>query len=406
LLVAAGAGGWIWLLNDDGDLVEVLAVARSRGIATSAAELALQAPPPARLAIWRKIASLAPALKSYDSTNSWKSAVARLKPFEPVPEQLRMHHAGLDSMGLPKLLAAIDELGGAPLVLHTEFSISTPLPEIGIYRDLIRLLAERVALAEPESVAAEMQRMWTFVGTYDDHLLISHLVRASLISLCVGATVRRLDELKPRDPGLADVIERCAEALPHDLDDGLAGEFIAAVGMVRNPPPAISSLGGAVGAAGWWDRTTTPVVFRLGRRPLLQFEMDWITTLRNAAGPEAVLRASADLDARNDIRDHDPSLILRTMVASSYPTVVDITYQTLLHCRLVVAELRGTAWPKDLFDPAGGTLRRIVREGRVMGGYTVGHGGIDAGGKRPGNRYFPLYGPLEPPSAVSSPPTR
>ena len=70
-----------------------------------------------------------------------------------------------------------------------------------------------------------------------------------------------------------------------------------------------------------------------------------------------------------------------------------------LFARLLVAELRGTPWPIDDFDPLHQRLRPILRDGEIMGAYSVGNDGIDDGGEKD-DRYFPLYGPRTAPKAT------
>ncbi|MBN8527459.1 MAG: hypothetical protein J0M02_19165, partial [Planctomycetes bacterium] len=61
---------------------------------------------------------------------------------------------------------------------------------------------------------------------------------------------------------------------------------------------------------------------------------------------------------------------------------------------LLAAELRGTTWPQDPTDPAGGTIRRIEREGRLIGYYLLGRNGTDDGGRPDKDLCTALYEPL------------
>jgi hypothetical protein len=57
--------------------------------------------------------------------------------------------------------------------------------------------------------------------------------------------------------------------------------------------------------------------------------------------------------------------------------------------RLVAADLAGSPWPLDPWDPGGAPIRRIVHDGVVIGGYSCWLNGLDDGGGR-GDLCWPL----------------
>jgi hypothetical protein len=77
------------------------------------------------------------------------------------------------------------------------------------------------------------------------------------------------------------------------------------------------------------------------------------------------------------------------------------------HLRLLAAELRGEPWPIDPTDPAGKPVRRIERDGRLIGFYLL-KDGTDDGGHTSKDKCTALYEPLGKPMAadplVSDPP--
>ena len=62
-----------------------------------------------------------------------------------------------------------------------------------------------------------------------------------------------------------------------------------------------------------------------------------------------------------------------------------------------------SALPVDPYDPSGKPLRPFLRDGKLMGAYSVYADGVDDGGNKGKDRYFPLYGPLEAPVVVAEP---
>lgn len=73
------------------------------------------------------------------------------------------------------------------------------------------------------------------------------------------------------------------------------------------------------------------------------------------------------------------------------------------HLRLFAADLEGSAWPTDPGDASGAPLRPIVRDGAVIGGYSVGADGVDNGGDRRKDLCLPLRAQLGFPRASDPP---
>ena len=78
--------------------------------------------------------------------------------------------------------------------------------------------------------------------------------------------------------------------------------------------------------------------------------------------------------------------------------------KTTLNLRLLSADLAGTAWPVDPDDPAGVILRKIHRDGRLIGAYSVGPDGRDDGGDTRNDWCFALREQLGSPKASDPPP--
>ncbi len=76
------------------------------------------------------------------------------------------------------------------------------------------------------------------------------------------------------------------------------------------------------------------------------------------------------------------------------------------HAALLAAELDGDPWPVDPFDPASRPLRRVERDGRVIGAYSVGDNGVDDGGSAKLDWIFDLYGEVNPRQKDVGPPPR
>ena len=67
-----------------------------------------------------------------------------------------------------------------------------------------------------------------------------------------------------------------------------------------------------------------------------------------------------------------------------------------MNLQLLMAELRREPWPIDLFDPTRQPLRKLLRDGKVIGAYSIGENQVDDGGDQKKDLSFLLFGPLEP----------
>jgi hypothetical protein len=387
-----------WYYDDD-DLVAVRAEARRQGTPTTWDEMGLTATDDARLGLWKRVSTLSKALKSYQAGPGTKAGAPAFKPFAPIPAELRAHHAGLDAASMAELMTLLDQLGDQPLVLHREMTYSTLLPEIGINRELIRLLQERVALADAAEVPALCRRMLALCRRYSADCLIQHLVHCSIIEIALAATTTRLNDLKQTDPTVAEAVLAATQDLPAGMAHALQGEFLCSLAMVNQR--GFYNLGEEP-ASNWF----MPITVRIGRRGMLTAQLAAITRLRHDDLTTALAWARTNeaffTAAKRGIPT--PTLILQGMFAPSYPLTIAMGHRTALRGRLLAAEIRGRPWPSDSFDPSGVMLRPFMRNGTLVGAYSVDTDGHDDGGDAKKDHYFPLYGPRELSKPTTPPP--
>jgi hypothetical protein len=391
VLAALTAGSVAWWWFDEGDLDAVRTLARQDGRAATWVELKQVPADEVRLACWQRIVVLGKELKSYQDVQGGKPNYAQFKAFTPVPDEMRAHHAALDAAKLAELLTLLDQLGDQPLVLRSEMTFHTLIPEIGAVRGLIRLLAERAALGDAAEAARQCRLALALCRAFHARSLIQHLVRLSVTEIALGMVVARLPELKRVDPGLADDVLATTLGVPNDLVPALNGEFLCALAMADS-----RLLYDGEGSLGAWYM---PLVLRVGRREFLEAQLEAMRELahHDLRGGLAWSDANDDALRKAKGRFPRPGLILRGMLSPVYGMIVEMGGRTALRGRLVAAELRGQPWPVDSFDPSGAVLRPVSRDGVLVGAYTVGKDGVDDGGVEKQDRYFPLYGPREAP---------
>ena len=268
-----------------------------------------------------------------------------------------------------------------------------------------RYQQERILLAAPEEVVRETDRLLRFVETRDCHLLIELLVQISLVELALSPIAGRLPDLQKQMPTLADRLDRLSQRLETQLTNALIGEFVLANHTCENPAATRQAMGSFAPASLWDDLMWGPQV-RAGRGPLLHREMAWILMARKNPTPADLVLTARGIDRESqDLRTWMPTETLSLQLMGSVSMDLNMTARCQLRLQLMAAELRGAPWPIDAFDPSGKPLRRFERDGALMGAYTVSDDGVDHGGDKKKDRYFPLYGPLELPAPAKTPTT-
>ncbi len=386
-----------WFLSD-ADVQSLRAELAAAGVATTWPELHLVASGPEVMEPWNRLAPLLKRLKSYERarTSIYYTAYA-LAPFVPVPDAARIHHADLDQEALASLRDCIDLLGDRGVVLRTAENRRTLRPEIGVGRGVLELLQEDALLADSARVAACCRRMLRFcaVQPLDDG--IGQILATTYAQQTFKTIAGRLDDLKQTEPAIADDIAHLTDQLLAQLRPAIAAATVGA--WTTWADRQNGWMGYPITELRWVDRALTPVFVRAGRAAYLRHFSNALAIVDSHAAPPAILAANEDL-IREERRSKDhrlsPVALLRGMELLPPTMIITSTFMSAMYGRLLVAELRGQPWPEDWCDPAHGRLRALVRDGRMVGAYSVDVDGTDNAGKKP-NHYYPLVEPLVPP---------
>ena len=391
LLLTIGAG--LWWYRDDSDLTAVRAEAQKRGIPSAWEDSGLVLADAERIALWNRIAGLVKILGSYQDKFGYKYNAPKFALFLPLPDDLVAYHAGLDAQRIEELMGLLDQLGDQPLILHRVLNFDTSLPEITVARGLLRFLHERIAIAAVSEVPLLSRRALALCRSYSGTgRLIQHLFHVSIVEGALGAITSRLKDLQQTDPNIADAVLATTQDLPAEFIPALKGQFLCLLATFseRRADSALSEYS----RANWY----IPLVVRYGRRDVLIRQLDAIDHLQHLDLTGALVWTQAYGAAFEHANSWIPNPIhlLHQLSDPPYGMIITMAQRTSLRGRLLAAELRGQPWPEDVFDPTHHPLRRIERDSKIMGAYSVGSDGIDAGGKAD-DRYFPLYGPRELP---------
>jgi hypothetical protein len=397
--------GW-YQSNADLDDIRAQAVEMDLPVSWSEVHLALASLERQRL--YERLGQLTPQLQSYEWMRTklgtdTTPAMPWARYADP-PASALAYHASLNPDLLAELLSTLDRLGSSPLVLRVDFPMGADEPELYWKRQLMSLLAERVRLAKSDILSLEVGRLLRLLEIADIRTQNHLNVQSSLLSVAVSGLATRTDELKNLDPTL---IERLA-AVTNDLllhaQNAYVGLFISAFdGLSHRSPGEVARLLESDNWP-WMDRWLAAPMIRIERQRFLRWTLENAVFLKREHRLDMIIEESRRLTARsrglisgNQIN----SIHLRLGNDSGY--FHRSLCLVIMQSRLLVAEVTGSPWPKD--DCASGSppLRRIERDSRLMGAYSVGEDGIDDGGDKKKDRYFPLYGPLEPPTSSPVP---
>jgi hypothetical protein len=281
------------------------------------------------------------------------------------------------------------------VVLFGERTFASKYPDLGWNRLVIRYQGERILLASTDQVVGEVDRILRYLEVNDSRSLIELLVQTSCIEGAMGPIAGRFTDLKSRMPDLADRLDRLAALVDSMLINALIGEFLIANHSVEHVDQIAVSMRTSFST---WEWFALGPMTRAGRESLLRHEIEWVQLARRHPSPtDFIVTAKRIRSEYQALRTWMPNEVLARMVMGAILTVLESTAKCQVRLQVMTAELRGLPWPIDPYDTTGKPLRRLERDGALVGAYTVYEDGIDDSGDKQKDRYFPLYGPLEPP---------
>jgi hypothetical protein len=397
----------LWYLSD-ADLAAIDRRAATMGVPSSWQAVGLVRSDDRRIRDWRRLEVLATAMGSYgDSYGESYDKNKPPMPGVPVPPELTAYHAKLPTKDLADLLAVCDGLAAGPVVLHTTVAWSTPMPEIDAARRVCRLLAERAALVEPHAVADETERMLRLATAHQPASVIHGIVAISQLAMWTKAASRRLQEPGVDRKRLAQQAGDGRRWLATAMPQAWRGEYVffrqLMHQVVREEPAAAVYFARSVGLAdGLANLGVGRPMMRYVRGNILATALDLLDTTTGAISHRHRLATVSVIMGTRHSYDWSPSYQVTGMLLESLSMSAASWAKVDAGLAVVEAEILGTAWPEDPMDPSGHAVRRIERDGRLIGYYLVGNNGVDDGGRTlsPRDECFPLYERLGEPRAA------
>lgn len=378
LLLVSILSVWIWL-RSDGDIRAVEEQARAFGI-----NLQSVTPPltgPMRLAQAKRIQVMAAAI-----TVDYEGRYFQLRSSVPPSEEFREAHRRVSSQAVCDLAQAIIDLGND--------STAAPPGWLRSYQPK-DLLLSRIVVSEPEELDVCLKAHQTMI-----EMMLRERewwsAQRHVGAFCRHA-VSRLPDQRERLRSMAEWLDVQATRLLEDIPQVMENLAIHDLSVARIDDGILRERGALIPSFLQID-TVRAIAMRLERARLLRAELSWYSFLAtHPMQPRTWMDEAVRRDARILTEGSWLGVELhQNLLYPQHPYAVRSLLGVVLHARLLAAELRGSPWPVDVLDPAGGPLRRWEKDGRLIGAYSVGENGVDDGGDRRSDITLRLY--LEPES--------
>jgi len=414
-----GISSVIWW-NSEADLRRIDAKAHAEGIATTWEELGLKLSPAPQMEAMKELERLHASIKSYASiSGTAASQPPRWIRDQSIPDEMRAFHASLNPVALEQCFQAIDALGTEPLIPRDRMDPTTNMYEFGFLRDYARFLYERIALAPPGQAAREWRRLLYLARSFPVGGLIHFMTQDSCLRMASTCLQERFNEVKESCPDGAEMLRAAATSIHDHAKRMTEIEFVFWRTQIKSPDMMISYNNGnnwlattdSNGMPSWlggildWSfrrlaMGTQPIRVRWFREKALGLCLENIHLTREAWMQEGLFTQTRERDLDECPCDKNAfAKIGYYYLIKPTGGMIGLYRQQLetgLHLNLLAAEMDGSPWPIDPYDPQGGRLRKVERDGKVMGAYSLGPDGVDKGGERP-NIYFAIRGPREAP---------
>jgi hypothetical protein len=387
--------------HSDRDLRIVAARAAALGVSQTWTATGLARSPQTRLDDWHRLGALAQSLTDYEA----KSDSFRLKPGFAVPGALRAHHAGLPADDIATVLQLCARLEPDSIVETVEIDIFDTSDSLSWGRSLSRLLGERLAIIPGAQVADEARYHLRAIQAEPPRSLIRILVANNRFAVWQGAIILRLRDPEIDQQALAALIDEARIWYERAMRDAWAGEYrwmhALATGLRAGNERYADALVGDFGLVPNWGKPFG--LHMLAHRAIRDDTMHTALDLHEAwlAAPDAAGRCSAvqAIERRRTAQNWNLPQRLAAMWLPAFDYVTRSWAERDTQLRVLAAELRGEPWPIDPLDPARKPVRRIEREGRLIGYYLL-KDGTDDGGHTNKDRCTALYDALGSPMAA------
>lgn len=385
LLLTSVLSVWAWL-RSEGDLRAVAAE-------MSAAGFAVQPQPPTvtdplRVTQARRVHAAVQAIPI-----EWPGRIHALQN-RSASAEFRAYHQTISSQAVCDAARDVIALGDAPLrvALGERLGISLHTWK--------KLFGSRLVVAEGEEFALCLAAMRVLVElSWDDGSYAWGWYEfIEFCRLIPHRLADRREQMRPLADWLDSTARRHLDGRPQLALHILRRDLV----LFRHGEQALRERGSMLPE---WLRNglAMEIAMRAERASLLRAQLGWLEFLMaHPAQPRLWLD---EAERRSAALAHGGSwlgaALHQELLFVQHPFGIRHLVYGTLYARLLAAELRGSPWPADLCDRAGGGLRRWEEAGRLIGAYSVGPDGRDDGADS--RRDIPLRLYLDPPDPSPAP---
>ena len=368
LLILVAATFW-WWLNSSCDLDSFASEAKAAGVDLDPVKI-----DPLADAWWQGLEAAAQGIPSFNLEQPSPQTLAAINQ----PRYLRLLPA-LDAFPTGAAGKVVALPSGLNALLRAQI-LTRPTAELP--RTLQRL--QRLAVAGTASV----ERSWT----WSPNLYYG-------VADCVALRLREIPAAQ-RKP-VADALTALATEVMRGFTAGMARHIREYYRRAATPPGDISRASALV-IPQLYEHLPGGLGYRLldraGRGLVLERLLGWYSATARCHEPRGYIDLA--LPDIADMKSADPALwpthwLAHLMHQGFY---LEGVAETMLHLRLLAAELNGHPWPEDPFAPPGTPLHRVERDGALLGAWSVGEDGVADGGDRSRDCCLSLGGRLGRPN--------
>jgi hypothetical protein len=359
-----------------GDLERFARHATERGFAIDWRNHPASGPPSETLLTIRRLVQLQAGLKTYAEDQGEPDSD------DPIPAALLAHHRGLPAEDVRAWEETASSLTSLPRTA-CNLDANGLCADVWAHSDIWDFAGERVRCADPSQLVEALIRYAGLTHAIQAGTSIEQSTLCYRLGRWIHLVLLRREDLAGHQEEIAALCDRLAESIPDDTLDALANDHIPFLlawqeGQRRNDPlylercwnnalPAIMMIQGL-------DR----LIVRSGRGEILDRLLRRAELARTCRDLQTMIRQE---QVENESLKATSRYSFRTWYARGmghlkYSQWHDI-FATQLRLRLLAADLRGLPWPIDPWDPAGARLRPLLRDGVVIGAYSLGLNGID-----------------------------
>lgn len=402
LLLLGSVSFFVWYVST-ADLDAVRAQARIQGVATTWEEFRPDfAPDLTLIAQFNRLAHLSKKLQDYDSQSVINKTPVdkrrdRLRPFWPVPAAARAFHVEQDPEVVAEALAILDGLPARRLVLSDGQPKNRLKDKYILCRQMARWLGERVLLADDDHVFTEVYRLLKFIQQIDINAELDFWIEISLISIAAPIVADHLPLLQQHTEKISEILNVLESRLVADMRASLVASFVEELKWLENPADFSRSMGVSSDTR-WWEPVLNPLRVRSARAPVLAFTLEHERQLASLGlGYDYVVWIKSVQQRHAAMKAWESKKWLFEALMYGDRMIGEMVPVSRMQLQVLIAEIRGEPWPIDLFDPAGQPVRRLTRDGQIIGAYSFGPDQKDDGGDPKKDRQFLLFGAWEQP---------